>query len=124
MKASASLILTFIFLATSVFAQQNSTKFTWVNQASILQYLDEYGLEYDKADVAVFSLFDAWGYVVQTKRNEFPSAYFFNSKGENVKLRGESCSQELKKLAKINKAKINKDEDNISFRCRGYKYFL
>ncbi|QEE50122.1 hypothetical protein FUA48_11180 [Flavobacterium alkalisoli] len=117
--ASALLLLTF-----SNAKSQESQSLVLQNQVTILQYLDEKGVNYDKTDIAVISKFDAWAYLLENGKNEFPAAFFFNSKGENVKLKGDKCSQELKKLEKLNTAKINKDEDPLSDWLKHYITFL
>ncbi|RYJ44551.1 hypothetical protein [Flavobacterium beibuense] len=117
---AVALLLTF----STVNSQEKKSPYTYESQQSILQYLDDNAVNYDKKDVSTLRIFDAWGYLLQNGKNEFPSVYFFNSKGESVKLNGDNCSQTLKKLHKINDVKVNKKEEPVSDWLKYYISFI
>jgi len=108
MKTPALAIVVFLLFFTAVNAQMKLE-----NTSTITAHLDNAGYTYDKDDIAVFQIFDTWAYVVTEQNNEFPDAYFFNSKGENVKFKGTSCGQTIDGLEKINTSKVKNKEENV-----------
>ncbi|MFD2600782.1 hypothetical protein [Flavobacterium suzhouense] len=111
MRTPALLTFLLLFIFSEAKAQHQ-----YENIASITEYLDQSGLEYDKKDIAVFSIFDAWVKAMKIdKKNEFPDVFFFNTEGKSVKLRGYLCSQTINNIENIGKSKVNKKEEDADW---------
>lgn len=105
----------FTFLLLLVFSGTKA-QVKYENIASITEYLDQSGLEYDKKDIAVMSNFELWGTLMSVeKKNEFPDVFFFNTEGKSVKLRGYLCSQTINNIENIGKSKVNKKEEDADW---------
>lgn len=105
----------FTFLLLFIFSGAKA-QYQYENIASVTEYLDQSGLEYDKKDIAVLSNFEIWATaMINEKKNTFPDVFFYNTEGKNVKLRGYICSQTINNIENIGKSKVNKKEHDADW---------
>lgn len=107
------LITLALIIFTSCSAQRNKKiTFTREDASSLLEYLNDNNVKYDKTDIATLNHINAFIEYNKTEKLVVPEAYFFNKDGNRVSenFQGEACGKVIKNIDKINTTATDKAE--------------
>ena len=111
-------ILLLAFTCFSCVAQKKrEIAFKMENDLTITTYLKEKKIDFSNNQMATLKGIATFGKYGRTDKLAVPEAYFFNSKGELIKNKGNgvSCGMEIKKLEKISKMKSDPNQSLENF---------
>jgi len=120
-------LLCFCFLAIclTATAQKKKSKFSIKTQDELLNYLNEYSVDYDKEDLMVLNDVKTFLNYLQEEKITIPSAYFFNKNGYRVsqEYTGDRCGQVISRPEEMNMVSFD-ENDSINEWLKDYTFFF